>query len=60
MIQITVKICGQQYMMKVLGRNRSGKQSMSFVIYREVITDDRIIAESFHRMFLEHRWKTGQ
>ena len=35
----------------VLGRNRSGKKSMLFVIDGVIITDDRIIAESFNGYF---------
>ena len=35
----------------VLGRNRSGKKSMQLVIDAEIITDDRIITESFNEYY---------
>ena len=35
----------------VLGRNRSGKKSMQFVIDGEIFTDERIIGKSFNEYF---------
>ena len=35
----------------VLGRNRSGRKSNQFLIDEEIVTDDRLIVESFNEYF---------